>query len=374
MKWIGGVILLIITIILLVMAIFMFPWFTTKTTYTREVINDVSPDYWDENLGGAEREWDESNFYLQEYELKSSSAWDWGENASEPTKSTGMLPYNSKPTAGGWDGSYRSIIDAKYPKPGFLAGGTEQLNVYNFTYYMVIFSIILSIVCIILITLTGFNKIGAIVPKVVVVVTIIVIILAPLYLALGLPPAIETDNSELHKVADPLGTTNTTYRKPAEAGGIMGKANEKDDTTGRTTATTDFAPGIGWWLAIGAIFTTIITIAFIGGKPKNEQEAGLPDHLRRKYHEFDQPSERGQEHYKDDQYGTPRGRDSYDNGYGRAPERYPDHGRSRTSPTEYHRPPPPPRDDYYRPPPRPPRRRTNYPPQTPRRGRRPPEY
>jgi hypothetical protein len=395
MKWIGGVILLIVTIVLLIVAVFMFPWFTTKTNYERNTIDECCPEYWEDNLGGNERDWDESTFYLQSYELKSSRPLNWSSTKAGSSTSSGMLQYNSQPSAGGWDGSYYSMIQAGYPEPGFLPGGAEQMAVYNFTYYILLFTIIMAVVCIIFIIIAGLEKINAIVPKVIVGVTIIMVVIAPLYFALGLPPAIETDSKEYNRVNDPLNSTSS-YHRPAEAGGIMGKANEKDDETSRITSTTEFAPGMGWWLAVGAIFTTIITIGFVTGPGADAGAKPKDDRSRRKYHEYDRmydqdrsrgpgtgsrpgygppPSHRQRtddyyeedydrrdqyeydsrdqyyDDYQDDGYPPPRGR-----GYGESP-------RDR-------RAPPPPSHDFGRPTPRPPRRPGGHTPS--RRARRPP--
>ena len=389
MKWIGGVILLIVTITLLVVAIFMFPWFSTKTNYERERINDVQPDYWEDNMGGMERDWDESTFYLQQYELKTSRPWDWGKNGSRESASSGMLQYNAAPEAGGWEGSYRSQVEAGYPKPGFLAGGNEQLAVYNFTYYMVLFAIILACVGIVFIILAGLEKMNAVVAKVLVGVIIVIVILAPLYFALALPPAIETDHNQLKKV-DPSFQNNT--KRPPEAGGIMGKANEKDDASGGITSTTEFAPGIGWWLSIVAIFTTIITLGFVTGP--GAASSARPDYSRKKYHEFDdvyddqyrydtgrdhgQPSRRADEQYYEDDYhdrGRLRERDQYYDDYDRG-----GHPPMRSPGPQGRAPPPTQQYDYGRPAPRPPRRqpgtrpgpRGRAPPPRRRPGRRPP--
>ena len=59
MKWIGGAVLLIVTIILLIMAMFMFPWFKTKTEYNIDVINENSPEYWNQKADGIEHTWDD---------------------------------------------------------------------------------------------------------------------------------------------------------------------------------------------------------------------------------------------------------------------------------------------------------------------------
>jgi hypothetical protein len=264
MKWIVGVILLIVSIILIILSIFMFPWFTTKTTYDRINIEEFCSHYWDDNLGGVERDWDESIYSLRSYELRSSRPVNWSGSSTSGGTSSGDLLYNSKPTAGGWDGTYQEMVDNNIPVAGFLPGGSEQLAIYNFVYYVLLISIVLALISIVLIILAGMEKIGALLPKIVVGITIIFVILAPLYFALALPPAIEADSKEYNSVKNPL-NQNNTYRRPPEAGGIMGEANEKDDDSGRITSTTEFAPATGWWMAIVAIFLTIITIAFVSG-------------------------------------------------------------------------------------------------------------
>jgi hypothetical protein len=366
MKWIGGVILIIVTIILLIIAVFMFPWFSTKTTYEQDTIEKYVPDYWEENLGGEEyeRDWDETVYHLQSYEIKSSRPINMSSAKSGASTSSGMLHYNSEPSAGGWEGNHKSMIEAGYPVPGFLPGGPEQLAVYNFTYYLNIISIIMAIVCIIFIILAGLEKIGAIIPKILVGITIIFVVLGPLYFALGLPAAIEADSKEYNKVRYP-GNSTAEYNRPAEAGGIMGKANEMDDASDRVTSTTEFAPGLGWWLAVGAIFTTIITIGFITGPGAAAYAKPDDERSRRKYHEYDDLYDRDRAHYSDE------GRTRYDADHEPYRGEY-DDGQPRYS----RRPPPsPPRSqDYGRPPPRPPRRPGGYPPPHREHRRPPPNY
>ena len=370
MKWIGGFILMIITMVFLVIAIFMFPWYTTKTVYERDYINREYREYWDDNLDGMERDWDESTFYLQNYELRSSNAWDWGENGSTPRKSSGTLYYNSEPSAGGWDGSAEKIDDAGYPKTGFLPGGTEQLTVYNYTYYFEIISTILAIVSIIFVILAGIQKIRATIAKIIVVITAILVVIGPIYFAIMLPFAIDTDCEEIHKVQDPF-EQNKTYESPAEADGIWGTTNEKDPAD-RITATTDFTPGLGWWMAICAIFSSIITLVFISDP--NEIKSTTPEHLKRKYHELDKD-------YTPDQgpgYGDGGASRSYDRSSLRETGgAYDYHGDDQTR----RQPSAPPRYDYGRPPPRRPRHGqdrgydrgpgSGYPPSRPPRRRQP---
>lgn len=399
MKWIGGVILLIITIILLIVGAFFFPWFTTKTEYNREVIDNVNENYWDDKLSGVERDWDESTYHLQHYELETSRAWDWNKNGSKESKSSGKLLYNSAPEAGGWDGSYRSIVEAGYPPPGFMAGGNEQLSVYNFTYYMCIFAIIIACIAIIFVIIAGLEKISVLVPKILVGVAIILVILAPLYFALALPPAIEKDDKELFKVQDTYATNTTEHRRPPEAGGIMGGAKERDEESGDVTSKTDFAPEFGWWLAIGAIFTTIISVGFVTGPAP----AGTtpPDYSRRRYHEFDQPDERyrferdyergygsppqsGAARYHEDEYRKRSSKEYYETrngagdqyGYDERSDYYDqDYDRSGYDYDRRARAPAPPQSPGYSPPP-PPRRTRGYRPPPGKRARRrePPRY
>lgn len=353
MKWIGGIVLSIITIILLIMAMFIFPWFGTKTEYWRERINEVRPEYWDEGLGGIERDWDESTYYLQEYELKSSAKQDWLRTNVSNATSSGTLEYNAAPKEGGWEGSYYEMMDANYPVPGFLAGGNEQLNVYNNTYYMVLLAIILSIIGIIFIIIAGLGKINPTIPKVLVGIAVIFTVLAPIYFALALPMAIETDDEELQNIK---GTNNES---PPEGGGqIMGNANERDKLEGVTLASIDWAPELGWWFSVGAIFTSIVTIAFITGG-KSEPERVSRD-MRRKYHEFDRQSEYDDRRDYDEEYIPPTRRQRSDGYYEeesggrrREPYDYERGGRPRPGPRE---PPQRSRYDYGRPTPRPPRK------------------
>lgn len=383
MKWIGGVILLIITIVLLIIAVFMLPWFSTKTNYERERINENIPEYWEESLGGVERDWDESTYYMQSYEMKSSRPLNWSSSKAGGSTSSGKLHYNSDPSTGGWNGNFESMIKAGYPVQGFLPGGPEQLAVFNFTYYILIFSIIMSIICIVFIILGGLEKLGAIVPKVIVGITIIFVIITPLYFALALPPAIESDSKEYQKTMDPINFT-ASYNRPAEAGGIMGEANEKDDKENMVTAHTEFAPGLGWWLAVGAIFTTIITIGFVTGPGEGSPAEPENRYSSRKYHEFDRPYEKEREreqrysesyYEEEDQYRS-RDTDRYSDEYNyedryqsRRQAEYPEYTRK----APYQRAPPP-SHGFGRPPPRPPKRRARYPPQRRSSRRPPPSY
>lgn len=360
MKWVGGAVLLIITIILLVMAIFMFPWFSTKTTYYRDRINDSDLEYWDEKLDGVERDWDETTYGLTDYEMKSSENLDWFRDGQNGSSNSGKIEYTSSVKSGGWDGSYRDMAMEDYPVPGYLAGGQEQLNVYTYTYYMIILAIILAVVGIICIIIAGFEKINALIPKIIVGITIIFVVLAPLYFALALPPAIKTDHEKLQDIKNAWG--NETVPAPPEGGSsIMGEANEKSEG-GKILSHIDWGPELGWWLSIIAIFTCIITIAFIEGK--RPVEPSTPDYVRRKYHEFDRPPKRPPKRstgttYEQEYIPPPsqRGRSDgyYDDDYGgaRGGEYYDDHDYvpPRSGPSA-----PPPSPGYGRAPPRPPRR------------------
>ncbi len=364
----------------------MFPWFVTKTNYYRD---KISTEYWEENLGGVERDWDESTYYLQSYELRSSRPLNWSSSITSSSTTSGRMYYNSQPSSGGWDGSYQSINESGYPVDGFLVGGNEQMTVYNFTYYMLLLALVVSIISIILIAIAGMGKVNPTVPKVIVVVAIILVVFAPLYFALALPVAIDTDSREFHNVKHPL-DSSSSYTKPAEAGGIMGTANELDEQglTRDIISKTEFSPGFGWWFCVAAIFTTIISIGFVSGKKPPEEVSMEERQLRKKYHEFDKQTQKGfrdqrqrdngyyddyqsqeyrnynrgrdygyDDRYRDDYYQEPRGynRDGMDRGYS-----------------------PPPARDYGRPPPRPPRRAGGYdypPPQNQRRQyRQPPGY
>jgi hypothetical protein len=370
MKWIGGAVLLIITIIMLIMAMFMFPWFKTKTEYNIDIINENSPEYWNQNADGIEHRWDESIYYLEEYEMKCSTNRDWERNGGNDSASSGKIRYDSSGTKGGWDGSYRDMAAAGYPVQGYLAGGKQQLNVFNYTYYMVLLAIILSIVGIILVAVAGVGKISPTVPKVVIGVTVIFVVLAPLYFAFALPPAIRGDDEELFMIQNPLQSRNHT--SPAEGNEqIMGEGNENiKDNDGYTVilSTKSWGPELGWWFSVVAIFTAIITIGFVEGKTKPTDTT--PRNMRSKYHEFDRPEpgrRRGDEFHgpsdrgrgRDDYYDDyDRGSDSrYDDDYAR--EDYPPPRRRSREPNS--RRGPAPDYDYGRPPPRP-----------PRRGRRPP--
>ena len=372
MKWIGGAVLLIITIIILIMAMFMFPWFKTKTEYNIDKIDDNSPEYWNQKADGIEHAWDESIYYLEEYELKCSANRDWERDGGNNSASSGKIRYDTPVTKGGWDGSYRDMAAAGYPVQGYLAGGKQQSNVYNYTYYMVLLSIILSIVGIILVAVAGVGKISPTVPKVVVGVTVIFVVLAPLYFAFGLPPAIRGDDEELFKIQNPLESRNHT--SPAEGNEqIMGEGNEniKDDD-GYTVilSTKSWGPELGWWLSVVAIFTAIITIGFIEGKTKPTD--ATPRNMRNRYHEFDRPEPGSR---RDDDFygpgGRDRGRDDYYNDYDRGRggrDNYDDYDRGdyppprRRPPDQYSSRGPPPSYDYGRPPPRPPRRGPRPPP------------
>jgi hypothetical protein len=357
MKWIGGVVLIIITIVFLIMAVFMFPWFSTKTNYNRDNIAKHLPeDFWEDHLGGVERDWDESTYFLQSCELRSGRPLNWSKTSTSTSTTSGMLYYNSQPSAGGWDGSYEEINASGYPVPGFLVGGAEQLSVYNYTYYFQLIGIIMAILSVILIIIAGMDKIGLTAPRVLVILTIIFIVISVIYFALFLPMAIEKDSEEIYNITTSTGNA-TDYVRPPEATGIWGKANTKVPESTEITSTVVYQPGFGWWFAVVGIFTSIFSLAFIGS-PKSAEDMENDSYSRRKYHELDAP-------YNDDY-----SRDYQDDRDYRYDDRYQNN--------DYHQPqrrsrraPPPPSHDFGRPTPRPPRRRSDYPPAR-SRGRRPP--
>jgi hypothetical protein len=344
MKWIGGVVLLIITMVMIIIAIFMFPWFSTKTEYNRQAIESSDLEYWEE-IGGYERDWDKSTYGLMDYEMKTSSTFTNG-TSTNMTPMSGKIKYDSSVKDGGWSGSYQEMVQAGYPSPGFLAGGEEQLSLYSNTYYMLLFGVIMAIISLVFVIIAGMGKINAIIPKILVAITIIFVVLAPLYFALGLPPAIKKDHEKVQAILNPINATET----PSEGGSsIMGSANEKSGA-GAILATIEWGPELGWWLSVVAIFMAIITIGFIEGKKPPVDST--PTQMHDKYHEYDEPPGRqrrgGGRGYDQDYIPPPsrrqrgRGGDDYYDDY--------DGGSA-----------PPPPGGRGRPPPRPPRR--NRPPQ-----------
>jgi hypothetical protein len=352
MKWIGGVILLIITMILIVMAMFMFPWFSTKTEYHRVNIEESGLEYW-EKLGDIERDWDKSTYGLTDYEMESSTTLDWTRTGLNTTKSSGKISYDSSVKTGGWSGSYRDMVANDYPVPGFLAGGEEQLNLYTNTFYILVVGILMSVISLIFIIIAGLGKLKAIIPKILVGITIIFVVIAPLYYALGLPPAIKNDHEKVQLISATAG--NATESPSEGSSSIMGEANENSGD-GQPLSSIKWGPELGWWLSVVAIFMAIITIGFVEGKqlPKDTTS----DHMHDKYREFDEPPGRGRDRRRDS-------RGMYDQEYIPPPSR-----RHRGRPDDYYddpdrgsAPPPEPagRGDRGPPPPRPPRR--NRPPE-----------
>ena len=347
----------------------MFPWFTTKTTFNRENIGNSNMDYW-ADYDNVERDWDKTTYWISDYEMESSVAMDWERNGMNTTSSSGRIEYASSAKDGGWEGSYSDMARSDHPVPGFLAGGDEQLNVYTYTYYLIIFSIIMAIVGIICAIVAGLGKMSPVVPKVIVGITAALVVIAPLYFALALPPAINGDFESLQDVSDPLG--NRTAEAPPQGGSsIMGEANERGESGTGALSHIEWGPELGWWLSIVAIFTTIVTIAFIEGK--KPKPPTTPDHMKRKYHEFDdRPRPRGRDYPPtyDQEYIPPPSRrrsapadDYYQDDYGGA-RRDDYYDRPPMRPGTVEQPRQGPRDDYYddhgrRPPPprRPPRRR-----------------
>lgn len=287
-KWPIGVILMVVTIVLLILTMIYFPWFTTKTEFHKERIED-----WSE-YGEPPREWDEQIYGLQDYQLKSSDARDWdGDNYTDGAKSK-IYNYNDKPDKGGWDGSYDDMGDSGH-EGAWKYGGPAQLDVYNTIYLLTLISIICAIICIALIPLAGLKKIPPAAAKIMIVITIIFVIIGPLYFAIGLPDAIGTDYDK------------KGYELPAEADGIMGSAKENDQETGLLISETEFAPGMGWWLAVIAIFLVIVSLGFVTSPAP---AAAPPLHPPPGYREGGG---------YDDPYGAPPPSpygDPYDDGYG----------------------------------------------------------
>ncbi len=342
-RWAVGVILMVIAIVFLILAMIYFPWFTTKTEFTKK---NIEPEEWayDENLegyGAPEREYDEVEFGLQTYQIKSSDARDWDNDSYVDGAKSKEYTYTDKPDKGGWDGSYDDIIESKHIG-AWKYGGPAQLDIYNMVYMFVLLTIIFAIICIILIPLAGMRKIPPIAAKVMIVVTIIFVIIGPLYFAIGLPDAIGTD-------ADKKG-----FDVPPEAGGIMGNADERDQATNDIISDTEFAPGLGWWLSIISIFLVIISLGFVTTPaPPAPPPLQPPPEFRGGGYE-DEYSPYGEppagRYGPQDRYGPPGGAGPTDR-YGGPPDRY---GSGGGPPPP---PPPPPRSGQRvrrRPPPPPP--------------------
>ena len=333
-KWAVGVILMVITIVFLILGMIYFPWFTTKTEFRQERIEDE--DWIDERLGGygePARDWDEVEFGLQDYQLKSSEPRYWSGNNSTDSARSKIFNYNDKVEKGGWDGSYDEILESEN-LGAWKYGGPAQMDVYNTVYLCVLITIILVIVCMVLIPLAGMRKIPPVAAKIMVVVAIIFVIIGPLYFAIGLPDAIGTD-------ADEKG-----FEVPPEAGGIMGTADERDQETNRIITDTEFAPGLGWWFTVISIFLVIISLGFISSPPP---AAPPPLHPPQEYsdgYDEDYPPYDGEPH---DRYGGgagPQGRYGSQDRYG-PQDRYGAPPPRSGQPVRRRRPPPPHYRDSY---------------------------
>jgi hypothetical protein len=294
-KWPVGVALAGIVIGIMFFAMEQ-PWFTVTIEY--------------KPYAGVDGHTTEGRYYLTQWEAEDKGL----------DLKTGFISYDDDPIDGGWKGSYDD-------------GGQEaKYEVYQTTYYLVLLTMLMAALSAVTIAIAGLGYVTPVVPKLFCVLMIIFAILAPIYFAIFLPGAYEDDNDafcERMEEQYAASGANDTFECPdsPQAEGFMASAeNTEADENGteRVTSEEAWGPGIGWWLAVIAIFLAMFSFVCAEGKPKPPAPAPRDD-----YYDDPYDSRSGSPDPYADPYGSrppprgppPRGPppDYYDDGYGGGP-------------------------------------------------------
>jgi len=321
-KWIIGMTLAVVVILLIIISIFM-PWFKVRNEVIMVGGSDPAPY------------WIEQEYSLQEGSAKSNARvfdTDGDGSPDNPKLKDERLDKKAYVTdadhAGAWNGDY-------------LEGGKpEMYDVVEMCYMLIIIVILLAATTAALIPIAGVGKLTPWAPKGIGVVLILLIALIPIYYAFFLPQAINGDTKNDYRLDNEgsLEGYDSDLVPGAEAFMSSGDYSNPINLTVTEEGEWEVGPGLGWWIAVIAIFLSIGMVACISGPAL---PPGAPDD-RPYSRDYDDP-------YRDEH------RDRYDSSYRdeypeppprRGPPRrgYDDES-SRRPPPDYDRGPPD-RDPY----------------------------
>jgi hypothetical protein len=170
---------------------------------------------------------------------------------------------------GGWGGEFSDSPP----------GQPNKLEIFNLANTFLTIALVFAIISLILICLGGLKKIPALPPKIVAALFILFAILAPIYFAVFLPEVFHKDAEGVYKAHERF--HNAGYKKPPEASVFMGKETKRLES-GELQTERSWEPGLGWYLAVIALFLAIATLPCIEGKPK-EVMPETRDEFREEY-------------------------------------------------------------------------------------------
>lgn len=348
-KWYAGMVMTIVIIIGIFISMLFYPWFYIETEYPEE--------------SGVESM--KVSYSMKEYEVITSDNPEKLDDAELRPVEEGTFQIKDKADNNGWDGDYNADFN--------ITGRPAQLKVANITYYFLILTIILAIVCVILIPLAGFGKIPSKAALAVTIIMTIFAILAPIYYGIFMPTSFDDDAEGYYEAFDEaldsneivLTNESNVVKKPESLQSIWGDSSNVDvyRQVNIGGAQSHWRPDIGWWITIVMIFLAIISIGTVEG-PKKPSSYYPPSDYRDDY--YDDRRGGGRPPYADDRRGPPPRPgydDPYDDRYPPPRGGYPPSG----SQMDYYDDGPPPYPDYqseWEPPPQGPPRQ-QYPPHQP---------
>ncbi len=161
-------------------------------------------------------------------------------------------------------------------------GRPAQLEAYNIIYFFYLIAMIAIFAAIGLLVLTGMGFLPKYVPKIPLGIVIALAVIAPFYFAFFQPVAVDEDAEAAYDhevaIAEERGNASdiSDYRSPAHAEFFMGTVYSKDAAYQEYDVKTTWGPGLGWYLAVGAMIFSIIAIGNTRPtrvrKPKMEDE------------------------------------------------------------------------------------------------------
>jgi len=381
-KWPIAIVMIIIAGVLLILSAFVFPIYGVTTE------GEIDPTGGNSRDNAVEFTVTEK-YYLTYYQLESDvEMWDLNGDGEFDSKVSPEYKYGEEPNLDnddhtdnyGWKGDVQDY------------GQPNKLNIYTYSFYGFIASLVVGGLMLIIVPLSGFRLVPGIIPKILGVVFILACIVYPIILGIFLSGAYEDDDNEYYKFE--RANTNLKYKATDVGDTFMGEiksqsAGGKDfnyytddnytipdgqdtqtyhytsadpegrhynsyygsqvaaeysmDESGNDTMATcwvekiQYGPwpeGWGWFMGIGAIFFAIAAWALSDQNPPKEYDYGKDRDGRGGGGGGGRRDDFREDYGRDDRGGRPPPRDDYyerDRGRDRDPYKddYRDRGRDR---------------------------------------------
>lgn len=355
-KWPIAMVLFIIAGVLLVLSWLVFPIYYVETEGYVDPKDTGDRDQYESFTVTEE-------YYLDHYQASSSSQLMFDTNEDGKADSTKSPEYNYQDKVVTTD----SKTSNNYGWGGSVSqnGQPEKRNLYEYSFYVMIGSLVIAGLLLIIVPLGGFRILPGIIGKILGVILILICIVYPLILGIFLSGAYEDDATSYYKLQsgfkakeevkvgdsfmgaeesrsiggveyrystdinnvqtengrylpeDPAKRTYDPYFGSAVAAGYSHDKNT-NSTKNVTSIWVDkisFGPDVGWFLAIGAIFCAIAGWALTDQNPPKEDYA-QPKSRKDNFREDYNGDQYGRDQYgQGDQYG--RGSGGYDDPYAR---------------------------------------------------------